>query len=158
MTDRKNVFISHIHDDDPLLANLKDLVSRAGMDVRDYSITNDKPNEAQNEHYIKYSILAPKIDAASTLIVLISHNTTYSEYVNWEIKYAVEHNKRVIGVYARGATNADSPEELEKCGDAAIVGWQGEKIVDAINGKNEWDNPETGDAREAKWIIKRISC
>ncbi|MGD0779636.1 MAG: TIR domain-containing protein [Dehalococcoidales bacterium] len=159
MTDLKNVFISHIHEDDTLLANLKDLISRAGMEVRDASITDEKPNEAQNEQYIKYQILAPKIDWASTLVVLISHNTTQSDYVNWEIKYAVDHDKRVVGVFVQGATDADIPEELGKIGDAAIVGWQGERVVDAINGKlTEWDDPKTGNPRDPTWRIKRYKC
>lgn len=159
MTDIKNVFISHIHEDDSLLSDLKDLISRAGMEVRDASITDEKPNDAKNEQYIKYQILAPKIDWASTLVVLISHNTAYSDYVNWEIKYAIEHGKRVVGVFVQGATDADIPEELGKIGDAVIVGWQKERIVDAINGDiAEWDNPETGEPREPEWRIKRYSC
>jgi hypothetical protein len=159
MTDTKNVFISHIHEDDVLLSNLKDLISRAGMDVRDASITDEKPNDAKNEQYIKYGILAPKIDWASTLVVLITHNTAYSDYVNWEIKYAIEHGKRVVGVFAQGATDADIPEELDKCGDAAIVGWQGERVIDAINGNiAEWDDPKTGKPRNPEWSIKRHNC
>lgn len=159
MVDIKNVFISHVHEDDSLLSDLKSLISRAGMEVRDASITDEKPNYAENEQYIKYQILAPKIDWASTLVVLISHDTAYSDYVNWEIKYAVEHGKRVIGVFVQGATDADVPEELGKIGDAAIVGWQGNRIIDAINGDiAEWDNPQTGQPRDPKWRIQRYKC
>ena len=159
MVDIKNVFISHVHEDDSLLSDLKSLISRAGMEVRDASITEEKPNYAENEQYIKYQILAPKIDWASTLVVLISHDTAYSDYVNWEIKYAVEHGKRVVGVFVQGATDADVPEELGKIGDAAIVGWQGNRIIDAINGDiAEWDNPQTGQPRDPKWRIQRYKC
>ncbi len=159
MTDIRNVFISHIHEDDALLANLRNLISRAGMEVRDASITDEKPNDAKNEQYIKYQVLAPKIDWAGTLVVLISHNTAYSDYVNWEIKYAVEHGKRVVGVFAQGATDADIPEELGKIGDAAIVGWQKERVVDAINGDiADWDNPRTGEPRNPEWRIRRYTC
>lgn len=159
MVDIKNVFISHVHEDDSLLSDLKSLISRAGMEVRDASITDEKPNYAENEQYIKYQILAPKIDWASTLVVLISHDTAYSDYVNWEIKYAVEHGKRVVGVFVQGATDADVPEELGKIGDAAIVGWQGNRIIDAINGDiAEWDNPQTGQPRDPKWRIQRYKC
>jgi len=159
MVDIKNVFISHVHEDDSLLSDLKSLISRAGMEVRDASITDEEPNYAENEQYIKYQILAPKIDWASTLVVLISHDTAYSDYVNWEIKYAVEHGKRVVGVFVQGATDADVPEELGKIGDAAIVGWQGNRIIDAINGDiAEWDNPQTGQPRDPKWRIQRYKC
>jgi hypothetical protein len=159
MENIKNVFISHVHEDDSLLSDLKTLISRDGMVVRDASITDEKPNYAKNEQYIKYQILAPKIDWASTLVVLISHDTAYSDYVNWEIKYAIEHGKRVVGVFALGATDADIPEELGKIGDAAIVGWQGSRVIDAINGNiSEWDNPQTGQPRDPKWRIQRYKC
>ena len=40
----KNVFISHIHEDDAGLGKLKGLLRDNGMAVRDYSITADNPN------------------------------------------------------------------------------------------------------------------
>ena len=159
MADTKNVFISHVHEDDSLLAPLKDLISRAGMEVRDGSINSDKPNDAQNEDYIKREILAPRIQWASTLVVLISHDTAQSWWVNWEIERAVGEGKNVVGVFAQGATDADIPEELRRYGDAAIVGWQGERIVDAINGKiREWDKPDSGEARRPEWPVTRYTC
>lgn len=159
MADKKNVFISHVHEDDELLPKLKELIANAGMEVRDGSITSDKPNEAQSEEYIKREILEPRIQWASTLVVLITHDTAQSWWVNWEIKRAVELGKNVVGVYARGATNADLPEELQKCGDAAIVGWQGERVVDAINGQiHDWDSPASDGPRSPEWLIKRYSC
>ncbi|MCK9356854.1 MAG: TIR domain-containing protein [Dehalococcoidia bacterium] len=159
MPDTKNVFISHVHADDALLPDLKQLVAGAGMVVRDGSITSDKPNEAQNEDYIKREILKPRIEWASTLVVLITHDTADSWWVNWEIKYAVQLGKRVVGIFARGATDADIPEELGRCGDAAIVGWQGARVVDAIHGRiGEWDNPQSGRPRNSEWVIRRYRC
>jgi len=159
MVDTKNVFISHVHEDDELLPDLKQLIARAGMEVRDGSISSDKPNDAENEQYIKREILTPRIDWASTLVVLITHDTADSWWVNWEIKRAVQLGKRVIGVFAQGATDADVPEELGKCGDAAIVGWRGDRVVDAINGDiAEWDNPQSGKPRDPEWRIQRYKC
>lgn len=160
MADKKNIFISHVHKDDELLPKLKDLISRAGMEVRDGSINSDKPNSAQSEDYIKREILKPRIEWASTLVVLITHDTAQSDWVNWEIREAVEQGKNIIGVFAQGATDADIPEELRKYGDAAIVGWQGERIVDAINGQiRSWDDPTTGNPRTTpEWVVKRYSC
>jgi hypothetical protein len=157
--DKKNVFISHVHEDDELLPKLKELIANAGMEVRDGSITSDKPNEAQNEEYIKREILEPRIQWASTLVVLITHDTAQSWWVDWEIKRAVELGKNVVGVYAQGATDADIPDELQKCGDAAVVGWQGERVVDAINGQiHDWDNPVSATPRSPEWLIKRYTC
>jgi len=159
MADKKNIFISHVHEDDGLLRKLKELIERAGMEVRDSSINSDKPNDAKNPDYIKEKYLKPHIDWASTLVVLITHATAQSEWVNWEIKYAIEQGKNVVGVYAQGATDADIPEELAKHA-VAIVGWQSDRVVDAIDGKiTEWDDPVTGSPRTSgDWTVKRYSC
>lgn len=159
MADAKNVFISHVHEDDELLPRLKDLVARAGLEVRDGSINSDKPNEAQDPEYIKSHILRPRIEWASTLAVLITHDTHDSWWVNWEIDEAIAQGKRVIGVFAQGATDADIPESLRLCGDATIVGWQGERVVDAILGKLQaWDRPDGTGPRQPEWPIKRVTC
>lgn len=159
MAKKKNIFISHVHEDDNLLPRLKELITRGGMEVRDGSINSDKPNKARSEEHIKREILAPRIQWASTLVVLITHDTAQSWWINWEIKYAVEQGKNVVGVFAQGATNADIPEELEKCGDAAIVGWQGTRVIAAINGEiRDWDDPQTGAPRSPGWTPERFSC
>ena len=159
MPERKNVFISHVHEDDDLIPMLKDLIANAGMEVRDGSITSENPNEAENEDYIKCEILEPRIKWASTLVVLITHDTAQSWWVNWEIKRAIELGKNVVGVFAQGAMDANIPEELQICGDAAIVGWQGGRLVDAINGQiHDWDNPETSSPRSPEWPINRYTC
>lgn len=159
MPDKKNVFISHVHEDDDLVPKLKDLIANAGMEVRDGSITSDKPNDAQSEEYIKREILEPRIQWASTLVVLITHDTAQSWWVNWEIKRAVELGKNVVGVYAQGATDADIPDQLQQCGDAAVVGWQGGRVVDAMNGRiHDWDSPVSATPRSPEWLIKRYSC
>jgi len=159
MPSEKNVFISHVHEDDALLPELKDLIARAGLEVRDGSINSDKPNAAQNEDYIKNEILAPRIEWAGTLVVLITHDTADSWWVNWEIKHAAEQGKKVIGVFAQGATDADIPAELQRLGDTVVVGWQGQRVVDAINGNIiDWDDPVSGKPRSPEWKIKRYSC
>lgn len=138
----KNVFISHIHEDEARLESLKKLIQQDGFSVRDGSLTSAKPNEAKNEAYIKSSIIAPQIQWASVLIVLISPETKHSEWVRWEIEYAQQLGKRVIGVWDHGAAGSDLPEGLDKFADA-IVGWQGDRVRAAIRGElNEKEGPE----------------
>ena len=129
----RNVFISHIHEDDEGLSRLKDLVARHGMDCRDGSITTGKFNGASNEEYIKYGILKPRIEWASVLVVYVSHETKNSDWANWEIEYAHEQGKRIVGVCERGAKDPELPEALQRYGDA-VVGWDGAGIIDAIAG------------------------
>jgi hypothetical protein len=155
-SEMKNVFISHVHEDDAGLSKLKELVAKHGLDVRDSSITSDKPNEAKDPNYIKQSILAPQIEWASTLVVYISPKTKDSEWVNWEIERAHELNKRIVGIWAYGASECEIPEMLDRYGDS-LVGWHGENIVDAITGKsNSWYDA-TGEIRGYR-PIKRYTC
>lgn len=152
----KNIFISHIHEDDPGLDKLKSLLKGYGMTLRDYSINKDNPNNAHSEDYIKSRILAPRIRQSSTLVVYISPETKDSDYVNWEIEYAQKQDKRIVGVWAHGENGCKVPDALADYADA-VVGWTGDRIVDAINGKiNGWQNPD-GTDRELR-NIKRHSC
>lgn len=136
------VFISHIHEDDSRLKPLKDLIEKSGVDPRDYSINSDKPNRAKAPDYIKSQILAPRIKQCSTMIVLISPGTRNSDYVDWEIRYAMNRGIRVVGVWDHGASECDIPQALIDFG-SAVVGWRSERIGDALNG--EFDGMEQPD-------------
>jgi hypothetical protein len=152
----KNVFISHIHEDDDGLDKFKDLVGKSGLTLRDSSINSTNPNNAKHHDYIKSQILAPQIQWASTLVVYITPATKNSEWVNWEIEYAAKLGKRIVGVYAQGANECDVPEALEKYADD-VRGWNSEGVVDAILGKtNEWHAP-SGALRDPR-PIKRYGC
>lgn len=126
------------------------------MTVRDYSVNADNPNNAHSESYIKASILAPRIQQSSTLVVYISARTKDSPYVNWEIEYAQKNGKRIVGVWAHGESGCEIPETLGDYADA-VVGWTGNRIIDAINGRiDTWEDPD-GTQRSPR-DIKRYSC
>lgn len=133
--DIKNVFVSHVHEDDAGLQDLKDLTAKHGMTLRDGSIDSSSPNNAKSPEYIKSEILAPQINWAGTFLVYISPKTKDSEWVNWEIEYAVKQGKHIVGVWAHGSEGCELPEALKDYADAVVVGWNGPRIIDAINGK-----------------------
>jgi hypothetical protein len=138
----KNVFISHVHEDDAGLGKVKDLLAKNGMTIRDSSINSSNPNEAKSADYIKSSILAPQIQWAGTLVVYVSPQTKNSEWVNWEIEYAHKLGKRIVGVWENGAKDCELPEALNDYADA-VVGWHGNSIIDAINGNTDkWEKPD----------------
>jgi len=152
----KNIFISHIHEDDEGLGKLKDLLKNNGMTIRDYSINADNPNNAHSEEYIKSEILTPRIQQSGALVVYISPETKDSDYVNWEIEYAHKQNKRIVGIWAYGEKGCEVPKALDDYADA-VVGWKGSSIVDAIKGKiNSWNNPDGTPSTPRD--IERYSC
>ena len=137
--ERKNIFISHYGKDEKFIVPFKKMANTA-IATYDSSIVESEPNNASNPDYIKYSILAPKIKWAGTVVVLIGKETQYRDYVNWEIEYAIKNDKKIIGVYLPGADKDDVPDSLEKYGDS-LVTWDKNKIVGALQGGTEWDNP-----------------
>ena len=56
----------------------------------------------------------------------------------------------------RGARDCELPQALEDYADA-IVGWNGESIIDAINGESDEWYKQDGSEQEYR-IIKRHSC
>ncbi|BDI29087.1 hypothetical protein CCAX7_11380 [Capsulimonas corticalis] len=154
--DTCHIFISHIHEDDPKLNNMKTLLKKHGCTAKDSSINSTKPNQANNEIYIKNSILAPRIKWAGTLVVLISPGTRDSKWVDWEIQYAHRLGKRIVGVWDYGANECDVPRMLDLYANA-VVGWRGESIIDAIFGKTDnWETPNGGSRPERD--IARHNC
>lgn len=152
----KNVFISHIHEDDAGLSKLKALLKNAGMTIRDSSINSSNPNEAKSADYIKSQILAPQIDWAGTMIVYVTPGTKASDWVDWEIRHAHQKDKRIVGVWAHGCQDCELPAALNDLADA-VVGWNGSSIVGAINGDCDvWESP-AGEPVEVR-SIKRHCC
>ncbi len=143
----KNIFVSHVHEDDEILPGVKSLLESKGYSVRDGSINSAKPNNATNPEYIKSEILAPRIKWASTMIVLISPETHTSEYVNWEIEYAIKEGKKVVGIFVRGGMDSDIPEALELLGDGDICGWNSQSLANLIEGSPQPWVDSSGDKR-----------
>ncbi|WP_084182729.1 TIR domain-containing protein [Nevskia soli] len=141
MADIRNVFISHIHEDDTSLGKLKDLLATKGVTIRDSSIHKGKFNEAKDPDYIKYGILSPLIDWAGTFICVISPQTRDSEWVNWEVEYAAKQGKHIIGIWSYGNQGCELPDALKDHADS-IVSWNGNAIVNAIDGKDRWEHAD----------------
>ncbi len=155
MSDIHNVFISHRHEDDALVSELKELLAGRNVVIRDSSITSDDPNNANNADYIKSEILAPNINWAGKIIVIITPDTKNHSWVDWEIEYAEKNGKEIIGVWAPGSEGCEVPEPLEQHADS-IIGWDADKIVDALDGNQQFEGPD-GSPR-APQPVNRVGC
>ena len=140
--DIKNVFISHYGQDEENIGKLKELLAKKGYELRNSSIDSTKVNDAKNEDYIKNKLLKPGIEWAGTTIVLIGPETHTRWWVDWEIEQSNKAENRIVGVHIEGETDSEVPDALAKYGDA-LVGWQADRITDAIEGKiNNMENPD----------------
>lgn len=155
MADQSNIFISHRHEDDALVDRLKKMLTKNGADIRDSSITRQTPNNAKSQNYIK-KILADQIRWAGKIIVIISPDTKNHPWVDWEIKYARRFkNKRIIGVWAPETAHDNMPDGIRDYADA-LVDWNSQKIIDALNEQNIWTEPN-GEQAPVQ-CIKHIHC
>lgn len=163
MAETRNVFISHHHKDDKSVTDFTKLLGDKNYNIRNSSIrvTKDKNKERLEKKQIPEQtlkrLLRMKMKWAGTVVVLVGAKTHSREWVNWEIKQAANLGKRIIGVFMQGGKDADIPENLEKFGDG-LVGWNSNKIIDALEGKDVgWCNSE-GAPRKPVNNVKRIEC
>lgn len=151
MSKRRHVFISHHHADDAQVSGLTNLLARNGYEIRNSSIRAKPSNQRRldekrvSDRTIK-RLLRMKMAWASTVVVLIGKETHNRPWVDWEIQRANELGKRIVGVYERGGTENDKPAAFEKYGDA-LVAWNSERIIDAIEGKCDPFEKPTGEIR-----------
>ena len=162
MSKRRHVFVSHHHADDQHVTKLTDLLGRNNFEIRNSSI-RAKPS---NQERLKYGrvpertlkrLLRMKMSWASTVIVLIGKETHGRPWVDWEIRKANELGKRIVGVYARGGTEADVPPAFNDYGNA-LVNWHSEKIVAAIEGNDSSFERPDGEPRELAYATPRSRC
>lgn len=159
---RRHVFISHHHADDTEVTKLTEMLNRNGYDIRNSSIRAKPANQRRlDKGLVKDAtiqrLLRMKISWASTVVVLIGKETASRPWVNWEIEQANHQGKRIVGVFTRGGTSADVPPSFEKYG-SALVGWNTESIVKAVDGgANMFQNPD-GTSRSPVNAQSNVVC
>lgn len=143
----KNVFISHHHQDDAHVDKLTALLAKNGCAIRNSSIRAKPANKERLERgLIKDTVirrlLRMKMSWAGTVLVLVGKETHSRPWVNWEIEEAKKQGKNIVGVYEYGLKDkVEVPTSLEKYATAQ-VGWDSTSIIDAINGKPFFQNPD----------------
>jgi len=89
--------------------------------------------------------------------VLIGKDTHTRRWVNWEIEQAHKQNKDIIGVFARGATDADVPASLKKYG-CERVAWNADNIIAALEGTDAPFQDSDGTASPTPAYTARSTC
>lgn len=143
----RNVFISHHHKDDVHVDKLTTLLAKNGYSIRNSSIRAKPANQERlDKGLIKDSvirrILRMKMSWAGTVVVIVGKETHSRSWVNWEIREANRQGKNIVGIYEYGLKEkVELPPALEQYGRAQ-VGWDSSSIIDAINGKPSFQNPD----------------
>ena len=125
MSNIKNAFISHNHEDMTGCDALKNLLQNAGMNIvaeSGFDITHLGNSKTQ-------------IDQCDVLVLYMTGNVWQSDLVKREFEYAEQIGIRVIVVSPHNGSNVQPPSYAGQSADA-IVGWANNDIIDAINGNN----------------------
>ncbi|GJM05593.1 MAG: hypothetical protein DHS20C09_15890 [marine bacterium B5-7] len=158
---RRHVFISHHHKDDAQLDKFTAMFKSKGIDFRNSSIRAKPSNQERldkkqvKDETIK-RLLRMKISWATSTVVLIGKDTHKRPWVSWEIEQAHKQGKPIVGVYARGGTEADAPKELEDYA-TSIVSWNSKSILSAIDGASVFQSPD-GSVRPPSHSATNINC
>lgn len=143
----KNVFVSHHHKDDASVDGLTKMLSGKGYRIRNSSI-RVKPENQRRLEQNKVSdrtiarLLRMKMRWAGQVIVVIGKETHQRRWVDWEIKVAHQLGKPIIGVYENGLKErVEIPENLKKYA-TSIVGWRSESVIESLDGKSQFKNPD----------------
>lgn len=128
-----NLFISHswkYSDAYEELVNLLD--ARPYFYYRNYSVPfNDPINDANNDRQLKEAIWNQMLPA-SCILVLAGVYSTYSKWINIEVKMAKTEFYKPKPVIAIEPWGAERTSIFVKQNADEIVKWQTESIVDAI--------------------------
>jgi hypothetical protein len=81
-----HIFFSFYYEDREYYYKLREKLEE--RDYFDFSVAEIPENLAENEEYIK-TLIRPKINWASVLIVIVSPGAYTRNWINWEIEYAI---------------------------------------------------------------------
>lgn len=143
----KNVFVSHHHKDDASVDGLARILTGKNYQIRNSSIrvkpeNSERLNKKQVSDNTIKRLLRSKMKWASQIIVVIGNKTHERDWVNWEIKTAHRMGIPIIGVYENGLKDqVEIPEELVNYA-SAIVGWNSDSIINAVEGRSQFQNPD----------------
>ena len=126
---RRNVFISFVNEDKPLVELLRGqaLKEDSTLDFNDWSLR--APFGSERADYIRRGILE-RIRQASLTLVYVSDRTAKSRWVNWEVEESVKLEKKVVGVY-QGEIPRQLPTSIKKHG-IKVIAWSHKGIAKAL--------------------------
>lgn len=126
---RRNVFISFVNEDKPLVELLRGQAKKEDSDLEFNDWSLREPFDSKRADYIRQGI-RERIRQASVTLVFISDHTASSKWVNWEIEESLTLGKKVVGVY-RGEVPGQVPPALTKH-RIKLVPWTHEGIASEL--------------------------
>jgi hypothetical protein len=117
---RRNVFISFVNEDKPLVELLRGQAQNedSTLEFNDWSLR--APFDSERAEFIRQGI-RERIRQASVTLAYVSDHTARSKWVNWEVEESVKLGKKVVGVY-QGEIPRHLPPAIKKHG-IRVIAW-----------------------------------
>lgn len=128
-----HLFISHAWSYNKDYYNLCNLLDNASnFEWSNYSVPEHDPFNTEDLKVVKKDLekaLRKQIEPVSVVIVIAGMYANYSDWIKFEVNYAIEKSKPIVVVEPRGQEKV--PQFLRD-NATAIVGWNTNSIVEAI--------------------------
>jgi hypothetical protein len=125
----RRLFLSFHAEDMQQVRGFRLMAANPKVNLDFYDISQRVAINSENGSYIK-TVLREKIRRASVLVCLIGNGTAWRDWVDWEIRTALEMGKGVCGVRLKDSRGRTPPGLVEH--DAPVARWDMVEIIAAI--------------------------
>ena len=105
------------------------LLNKTNLKWQDYSVPKDDPIHTNGSDKDLEDAIETKIKCCSCIIVLAGVYSTYSKWINKEVKIAKKFNKKIIAIEKFGS---EKTSQFVKENADIIVKWQSSSLENAI--------------------------
>jgi len=126
---RRRLFLSFHAEDRAQVQGFRLMAYNDNVDLEFYDGSLQEPIDSGRAPYIKQE-LKSMIQRASVVVCLIGNGTAWRNWVDWELRTAVELGKGICGVRLKGSYGR-TPPLLSQIG-APVAQWNMQQIVTAI--------------------------
>jgi len=127
-----NLFISHSWAYGQQYEGLINLLNNGDIHYRDYSVPKDDPIHNAKNSKALYEAIKAQISPSSIVIILAGVYSSYSEWIDKEIKIAKTEFSTVKPILAVAYWGAERTSQRVKNSADKVVRWQTSSIVSAI--------------------------
>lgn len=114
----KRVFISFRMEDVDLVRGLRLMAKNPNFELEIYDESVKVPINSTNAAYIK-SRIREKISRSGVVLCIVNFQTYASEWVVWELQTAIDYQKPIVAMAAKGisaGTSVTLPKPIESAG------------------------------------------
>lgn len=126
---RRRIFLSFHAEDRAQVQGFRLMAYNESVDLEFYDSSLQEPINSERAEYIKRQ-LKSMVQRASVVVCLIGNGTAWRDWVDWELRTAVELGKGVCGVRLKGSYGR-TPPLLSQIG-VPVAQWDMQQIVAAI--------------------------